>query len=293
MDRPALLLVLTTLFWGGNAVAGRLAVDQVSPAQLTLLRWVVAGGIILPMTARAVARSWPLLRRQLPYLAAMGALGFTSYNLLYYSAAHVTSAINIAIVTASTPVLMLAGGRLVLRARIRPLQWAGAAVAFGGIVAVASGGSWTNLARLAFNHGDLMVLAASALYAGYSLALRRRPQVGPLVFFASIVPAAVVTALVPVVVELSAGTARWPTPMGLAVVLYVGLFPSLLAQVFFVRAVELIGPARAGLYTNLTPVFGAGLAWLMLGEQPGAHHALGLVLVLAGIALSELSARPA
>jgi len=292
MDQPTLLMLLTTLFWGGNAVAGRLAVDQVSPAQLTLLRWVVAGGIILPITWRQLLAAWPLLRRYLPFLAAMGALGYTTYNILYYSAAHVTSAINIAIVTASSPIFMLAGGRALLGSRVRGLQWVGAGVAFGGILAVASGGSWATLAALSFNRGDLMVLAASALYAGYSLALRRRPAVPPLVFLAAIVPAAALSALVPVVVELARGGASPPTAQGLAVVAYVGLFPSLLAQVFFVRAVELIGAARAGLYTNLTPVFGAALAWLGLGEHFGWHHGLGLLLVVAGIFLSEFSARP-
>lgn len=291
MDRPTLLMLLTTLFWGGNAVAGRLAVDQVSPAQLTLLRWVVAGAVILPLTWRELVRAWPLLRRHLPFLVAMGTLGYTTYNVLYYSAAHVTSAVNIAIVTASSPVFMLMGGRALLGAPVRPLQWLGAAVALCGILAVASGGSWAALAHLSFNRGDLMVLAASALYAGYSLALRRRPAVPPIVFLAAIVPAAALSALVPVALELARGEVQAPTLQGLAVVAYVGLFPSLLAQVFFVRAVELIGPARAGLFTNLTPVFGAGLAWLGLGEHFGWHHALALLLVMAGIGLSEASAR--
>lgn len=292
MDQPTVLMLLTTLFWGGNAVAGRLAVDEISPAQLTLLRWVIAGGVVLPMTWRQLLAAWPLLRRHLPFLAAMGALGYTTYNVLYYSAAHLTSAINIAIVTASSPIFMLAGGRALLGSHVRGLQWLGAGVALCGILAVASGGSWAALAALSFNLGDLMVLAASALYAGYSLALRRRPAVPPLVFLAAIVPAATLSALVPVAVELARGGARLPSPQGLAVVAYVGLFPSLLAQVFFVRAVELIGAARAGLYTNLTPVFGAGLAWLGLGEQFGWHHAVGLLLVVAGIGLSEFSARP-
>ncbi len=291
MDRPVLLLLLTTLFWGGNAVAGRLAVDQVSPAQLTLLRWVVAGALLLPLTWRQLVPAWPLLRPRLGYLIAMGTLGYTTYNLLYYAAAHVTSAINIAIVTASSPIFVLAAGAGLLGGRVRGLQWLGAGIALGGILTVASGGSWTTLAALAFNRGDLMVLVASALYAGYSLALRHRPAVAPMVFLAAIVPAAALSALPAVVAELVQGRAALPTLQGLAVIAYVGLFPSLLAQAYYVRAVELIGAARAGLYTNLTPVFGAGLAWLGLGEHFGWHHAVALVLVVAGIGLSEWSAR--
>lgn len=291
MDRPALLMLLTTLFWGGNAVAGRLAVDQVSPEQLTLLRWLIAGSLIVPLTWRQIVAAWPQLRRRLGFLMAMGALGFTAYNILYYWAAHVTSAVNIAILTASSPIFVLAGGRAAAGAPVRGLQWLGAGIAFCGLLAVASGGSWAMLASLSFNLGDLMIVAASALYAGYSVALRRRPAVPPFVFFAAIAPAAVLSALIPFGFELARGVASLPTAQGVAVVIYVGVFPSLLSQVYFVRAVELIGPARAGLYTNLTPVFGAGLAWLGLGEAFGWHHALALVLVLSGIALSEVSAR--
>ena len=83
------------------------------------------------------------------------------------------------------------------------------------------------------------------------------------------------------------GTAQWPTPKGWIVLLYVALLPSLLSQIFFIRGVELIGPARAGLFVNLVPVFGALLAVVLLGEPFAFYHALGLALVLGGIWLAE------
>jgi drug/metabolite transporter (DMT)-like permease len=80
---------------------------------------------------------------------------------------------------------------------------------------------------------------------------------------------------------------QWPTLKGWAVLLYVGLLPSLMAQIFYMRGVELIGPARAGLFVNLVPVFGALLGVVLLGEPFALYHALGLALVLGGIALAE------
>ena len=53
---------------------------------------------------------------------------------------------------------------------------------------------------------------------------------------------------------------KWPTPTGWAVALFVAIFPSCLAQIFFMRGVDLIGPGRAGVYTNLVPIFASGLA---------------------------------
>ena len=59
------------------------------------------------------------------------------------------------------------------------------------------------------------------------------------------------------------------------------------------RAVDLIGAGRAGLFINLVPVFGAGLAVLILGERFQLFHGIGLALVITGIALSEIVARRA
>ena len=87
--------------------------------------------------------------------------------------------------------------------------------------------------------------------------------------------------------EIATGTATWPTPRGWLIVLYVGLFPSFVSQVLFMRGVELIGPGRAGLFVNLVPIFGALLAVLILSEPFAAYHAVGLTLVLGGIWLAE------
>jgi hypothetical protein len=87
--------------------------------------------------------------------------------------------------------------------------------------------------------------------------------------------------------EVAAGAVVWPDGRGLAILLFVALFPSLLSQIFFMRGVELIGPGRAGLFVNLVPVFGALLAVVVLGEPFRPYHALALLLVLGGIWLAE------
>jgi drug/metabolite transporter (DMT)-like permease len=95
-----------------------------------------------------------------------------------------------------------------------------------------------------------------------------------------------------VAVEAAMGRSQWPTWIGLAVLLYVGLGPSLLAQRCYIRGVELIGPSRAGLFINLVPIFGAFLSVVILGETFGLYHAVALVLVLGGILLAEHHALP-
>lgn len=286
-QRPALLLVLTTLIWGSNAVAARLAVDQVSPMMLTTARWSVACIALWLVARRQVVAQLPALRPRWRYLLLMGTGGFTAFNALFYTAAHHTTAVNLALIQGVIPVLVLLGGVLVMRLRVSAMQLAGVAVTLAGVGMVASRGQWSVLASLDFNIGDVGILLASLLYAGYTLGLRSRPAVPPLVFFAAVAAVAALVSLPLLAAEVLAGRFFWPTPLGWLIVLYVGLMPSFVSQIFFIRGVELIGPARASVFLNLNPVFGPALAVLLLGEPLHAYHVVALAMVLGGIWLAE------
>ena len=89
------------------------------------------------------------------------------------------------------------------------------------------------------------------------------------------------------------GEAQIPTLRGWGVVVLVALFPSFLAQLTFIKGVEIIGPGRAGIFVNLVPVFGAALAVIFLGEEFHLYHGIALALVLGGIWVAERSVKNA
>jgi drug/metabolite transporter (DMT)-like permease len=281
------LLILTTLMWGGNAIAGRLAVGEISPMVLTCLRWVIVVVIIIPLFGEEIRAEWPKIKERWIFIIFMGTFGFTAFNALFYAAAHHTSAVNLTIIQGAIPVLVLLGSVLIFGTRIIPLQVLGMIVTFVGVLIVSVRADPEILWTLALNIGDVWMLIASVFYAGYTLGLRRRPAISSLVLFAAMAVVAFATSLPLIALEFAQGTAQFPTPKGWLILLYVGLLPSLISQLFFIRGVELIGPARAGLFVNLTPVFGALLAVALLGEPFAPYHALGLVLVLGGIWLAE------
>ena len=74
------LLVFVSLSWGGNAVAGRLAVGHVSPLLLTEFRWVITAVVLLAIGHGHLRRDWPVIRQNIPKLVAMGASGFAIFN---------------------------------------------------------------------------------------------------------------------------------------------------------------------------------------------------------------------
>jgi drug/metabolite transporter (DMT)-like permease len=285
------LLTLTALCWGANAIFGRLAVGEVSPMILTMLRWLLALALLAPLVQAQIRRDWPALRHHLPFLASMGTLGFTGFNALYYVAAHYTTAVNIGIIQGAIPVFVVVGAFAVYRTAVTPLQVAGVVVTMLGVVLVGSGGDLARLAALAINRGDLLMVAACVLYAGYTVALQRRPPVAAQSLFMALAAAALLASLPLVALEAAAGQLQWPTATGWIIVVLAVVFPSFLAQIFFIRGVELIGPGRAGVFINLVPVFASILAVAILGEAFAAFQAIALGLVLGGIWLSERGKR--
>lgn len=285
-----LLLILTMMMWGANAVAGRLAVDRVSPMALVTLRWVITAAILLVGARRQVVAEWPALRPRWRSILVMGGVGFTAVNALYFLAAHYTTAVNISILQGSMPMFVLLGALAFHRTRIRLVQVAGVLTTLIGIAIIATKGDLATLATFSFNPGDLLVLAMAVLYSGYTVALRDRPKVSGIVFFSGMAVVALITSLPLLAFEMMTGKVLWPTPGGWLVVLFVALFPSLISQLTFMRAVDLIGPGRSGLFVNLVPVFGAISAVVILHEPFGLYHAAALALVLGGIFLAEQAA---
>src|SRR3954447_23482910 len=182
--KPYLLLMLTMLGWAGNAVASRLAVGEISPMALTTLRWSIACVLLALFVRRDIAAAWPPLRARWRYVLALAAVGFTAFNALMYVAAHSTGAVNLTILQGAIPVFVLLGALAAFGTRIRPSQALGVAVTLVGVALVAAHGDLATLAQLDFAVGDVFMLIACAAYAGYTLALRQRPPVPALGFFA-------------------------------------------------------------------------------------------------------------
>lgn len=281
------LLTLTALFWAGNAVAGRAAVGEVSPMLLTALRWLGVVVFLWGFMRHRFQADLPVIRRRLPFVLTMGAVGYTLFNALFYGAAYTTTAVNIGIIQGAIPVFVLAIAFLADKAPIRSLQVAGILVTLVGVALVATKGDIAHLLDLVFTRGDILMVIACFFYAGYTVGLRRRPAVSGLGFFAVMATAALVTSLPLVAIEAANGQLQWPTPKGWLITLYIAVFPSFLSQLCFMRGVDLIGPGRAGIFVNLVPVFSAILAVLILGEAFQSYHALALALVLGGIVLAQ------
>ena len=281
---PYLLLTLVALFWAGNAVVGRAARELVPPFTLALARWSGALLLLAPFAWRTVLADAARLRVHWRIVLLLGLLGVAAFNALLYSGLHYTTATNSLLIQAAIPPLIAAFAFALFRDLTNRRQIAAIALSMTGVVIVVCQGDPNVLLHLKIGLGDGLILIAAAAWALYTVLLRKRPAVHPLSFLACTFAIAV-AAMAPLAVleALQGQTVVWGAPT-LGAMAYVAVFPSLVAYLLYTRGVDLIGPARAGQFVNLLPLFGAVLSVLLLGEALHGYHLLGGLFIVGGIA---------
>lgn len=286
-----LMLILATLGWGGNTIASRLAVGEVTPMMLIFLRWGLVVALILATHSREMIKAWPIMKTKLRWTLLMGGFGMSLFNALFYIAAHSTTAVNLGIIQSTMPGMILLGSFFLFGSRINLVQIAGLMLTLVGVMTIVTQGSVEKLILLTFNNGDLLMLLACLFYSGYAIGLKNRPAVSGMVMMGYFSIAAFLITIPLVMIEDVVWGSVMPGWEGWLIILYIAIMPSFLSQVFFMRGVDLIGPGSAGLYTNLVPVFSAVMAIAMLGEAFRSYHFVAMILVFAGISLFEIQNR--
>lgn len=290
--RTAVLLTIPPLLWAGNAIVGRLVHDQVAPLTLNWLRWALAFVLLLPLGYRVLRPGsplWPHWRRY----AVLGLLGIGTYNALQYLALQTSTPINATLVGSSMPVLMLAVGALGFGVPATRRQLLGAVLSSAGVLLVLSRGEWQQLLALRLVPGDVFMLLATLAWAVYSWILVRTSapaearQDWALFLMAQLVFGLGWSSLF-AGLEWTFATPRvvWSPQLGAALA-FIVVGPAIVAYRCWGLGVQQAGPAVAGFFVNLTPLFAAVLSALFLGEAPQLFHAAAFALIVGGIVVSS------
>jgi drug/metabolite transporter (DMT)-like permease len=287
-----LLLTLAALFWTGNWVVGRMLADLVPPSALTFWRWAIAVTLLLPFVGPRLWSARRLLAREWRPLVVLGLLGGGLHNVLQYWGLDYTLATNGAILNATTPVLIIVLGTLVFGDPFPRRAAAGAAIALLGTLALITRLDYAMLASVGPNRGDLLIFVSMMMLSGYTVGLRRRPAgLDPLSFLACFAIVALVPVGIGYAIEHAAGQRIVLNPTSIAGMLYIAVFPALLAYLFWDIGVRAVGAARAGVFMYLMPVFGSVLGMALLGERFALYHAVGMGLIFAGVAIATRARR--
>jgi len=280
------LIWLTPLLWTVNIVVARIAPGLVSANVLALGRWSLAG-VLLAWVARQ--ELWT--HRQAIWAArwqylALGTCGMWICGAWVYWAGESTTAMNISLIYAASPVMIALGAVWWLGERFSLRQSLGVVLAMAGVVHVVVQGQWRALAEVQWVLGDLLIVVAAMSWAAY--ALMQKKWVSPLgstARLAAMCAGGVVVLLPFALWELTLESTPPLTPTALWLMVLAALLPGVLAYWVYGWTQKVLGASRVAVTLYLGPLYTAVAAWLVLNEPMGWFHLVGGLMILAGVGL--------
>jgi len=283
-----LLAIAATLAWSGNFIIARAFSTDIGPITLSTWRWSIAVVVLAPFALPGLIAQWRIYKKHLGYIAMTSFIGISCFNTLIYTAGQTSQAGNLALIAAFTPIFTLLFARLVLGEALGYRRILGMTVAIFGIFILVTNKTPGQLLQDGFVIGDLYVLLAALLFAGYGIMIKRKPEELTLLTFTFVTFGVGTVFLLPAYLWEwhQTGPVDWGPDIILALV-YVGVVASVFAFLAWNKAIDLIGPSYAGFIYLLIPVFSSLLGWGMLNEALSWWFLLSMILILGGVILAK------
>ncbi|MEW9668742.1 DMT family transporter [Ammoniphilus sp. 3BR4] len=279
------LLLVTSMLWAGNFVAGKYMVDHASALTLTDLRWMIAVVFLLPLVWAKEKRLLPD-KRSLLYLFLMGLTGVVLFNIFMFLALERTSSNNAGLLSALNPVAIATASFLLLGEKMSVRKVLGMVISIVGVLVVISKGEWARIIQFELNHGDLFMLAAVASWGAYSVAGRKAME------YTSALMSTLWSGIFGVFILFPFNLPTFRIADGDAsfwiAVLYVSIGATVVAMLFWNLGVQKVGGTKSGMFLNFNPIFTAIFAYFLLGETMSMTQLLGSGLVIGGVLLFTL-----
>ncbi|WP_242151977.1 DMT family transporter [Sphingomonas sp. BAUL-RG-20F-R05-02] len=283
---PFVFLALAGVFWGLGFPLGKIALHEMVPAHMVLLRFAVAAIVSLPFAlasreARRLFRNGPVVLAGICYGVA--------FMVQFEGLARVTVTLA-ALLVGAMPAL-IAVTAFVLRERVSRASWLGVIGATLGAVLIAGkpDGSGSPL-------GIALSLVSLVIFLGWLLALRGAPKTSPGMAGAMAVPAVTVViaaiTVLPIALLLHGAPPLHVSAAAWGGIVGQGLLSTFLATVAWNVGAARVGSAAAGVFINIEPLVGSVLGIGLFGDPAGATIIVGGLLIIAGSIVTVLGERP-
>jgi drug/metabolite transporter (DMT)-like permease len=289
LGRIYLLILLTTAFWGGTPVAGKLVIREIPPLTVGVIRYGVAALLLTALFWRHLPDPRSLRRRDLWVLLWVGILGtFLNHALFFLALVFAPAAHGAIIAPTTSPVWTMLLAARMGRERVTPGQIAGLILCLVGVVLVIRPERLATGGRAAVLLGDLLFLLGGIAWGIYSyvskVAMHRLSAVAALAFGMSIGT----VLLVPwALAERPWSALRAAQVTAWGALGFLTLAGTVLAFLWWNVAIRRVGAGRTAVFTNLVPVFGVLLSWLVLGERLTAAQVVGGLLAVVGVLVCQ------
>ena len=284
-----ILLTLSSFFWSGNFLTGKLAFNNdLSPFKLSFFRWLLAFFILLPFTLNDIIKFFNIYKKSLNLMIFISLLGVTIFNSFTYISLKTTLVLNSSLMASITPVLIIAFSWLIFKTKTNFLQFSGIFLSLVGACCIILNGDIYNLLNLYFIPGDIWMFIAVFSWGLYSVLINKinsnLPKLATLevmIFFGLIF-------IFPFYLIESFSHGFMPNKItDFYMISYVAIFAGIISFFCWNKGVSLIGPNRASLFLHLIPVFSTFWAITFLNEKFSQFHIIGAIFIVLGIFLSN------
>lgn len=284
-------LVLCALFWGGTFIAGRMTAQSVPHMTIATGRFIVASVILLIVAYRVEGGLPKLTRNQFFSTLTLGLTGISIYNVFFLAALERMPAGKTALLVAMSPILTGISVTIILKERLGWHRWGGLILAFIGVITIVTKGDVLHATQSiisAFGWGELFMMTAIVSWVAYTLISRFALKgLSPIAATTYATLFGTVFLLIGAAFEIPLLTTDMLTWKNTGAIFYLGSFGSALAFIWYSEGVKTIGPARTVAFTNLVPVFGVLLGYLVLSEPILLSMVIGGGIVIAGVTLTN------
>ena len=283
------LLTLTAFFWSGNFIVGKAAtIYEIPPFSLNFYRWLFAFIILFPFTYREIFENKKYILENISFFIILGITSITIFNSIVYYSLYYTQVISGVLMISTIPVWIMFIASLLKIEKTNIFQIIGVILSLTGVICIITKADLELIKNLDFNKGDLSMVVAMFSWAIYSVLLKKKSYKISQIALLEVIIICGFVFLVPVYfIEMSLG---YKVVLELPFILtlsYVVLFPGIIAFLFWIKGIALIGANRAGVFLHLMPIFGAIMAIIIFKEKFMLYHFLGTIFIIVGIILSN------
>jgi drug/metabolite transporter (DMT)-like permease len=281
------MMVLVVIFYAGNILTGK-AINELPPFTIAFFRLLIAFVVVFPIGFRS---AWnhrsTFMGYKKPFLL-MTLTGITFFNTFIYGALQFTTASNVSVLESVIPVMTVILSAFILKERLQSIQWVGVLISFIGAIWVVLNGRIFNLAAIDWNIGDAIMIGAIISWAVYSIYVKQYMHLFPAYAALLVMTGISILVLFPIVLLewFVKGVPSLGSPHHVIGLLYIGIFPSFIALIFYNRAVHLLSASKAAVFLNFLPVVTMVGAYLWLGETISVMQIIGALVVISGVILT-------
>lgn len=286
-----LLIAILGFVWGGTFLAIEIALTGITPFWLAASRIGFASVVMLALWA---VRGFALFTERPTHgnIATLITIGIISsalpFSLLAWGQQYVTSGFA-GVTMASVALIVLPMAHFLLPGeRMTPRKIGGFVIGFVGVVVLIGGQAFESTGAAMETAGRIACVGAASCYAISSILMRRLPSVDP-IGLATILML-IGASIMPPAAFLSEGPPPLPAPKILGVLAFLGLVPTAGAAFLRVYVVRTAGPVFMSLVNYQVPVWSVLLGALVLSEPLPMSLLYAMVLILAGVGLSQYGA---